>query len=81
MISEYQDPPSRPSYKVVPSKTVVGVDRPVNAACIIHLFHLNEVKFNFLKKLFGCLCPETECKLFADKLENGVKISKWCNFV
>ena len=51
---------------------------------MIHLFHLNEVKFNFLK-LFGCLCfdldPETECKLFADKLEMGVKISKWSNFV
>ena len=45
---------------------------PKLAACMIHLFHLNEVKFNFLK-LFGCLCfdldPETECKLFADKLE------------
>ena len=51
---------------------------------MIHLFHLNEVKFNFLK-LFGCLCfdldPETECKLFADKLEMEVKISKWSNFV
>ena len=38
---------------------------------------LNEVKFNFLKKLFGCLCfdldPETECKLFAHKIRNGVK--------
>ena len=46
---------------------------PKLAACMIHLFHLNEVKFNFLKKLFGYLCfdldPETECKLFADKLE------------
>ena len=53
---------------------------PKLAACMIHLFHLNEVKFNFLKKLFGCLCfdlnPETECKLFADKLEMGVKIFK-----
>ena len=50
------------------------------AACMIHLFHLNEVTFNFLKKLFGCLCfdldPETECKLFADKLEMGVKFFK-----
>ena len=58
---------------------------PKVAACMIHLFHLNEVKFNFLKKLFCCLCfdldPETEFKLFADKLENGVKISKWSNFV
>ena len=47
--------------------------------CIIHLFHLNEVKINFLKKLLGCLCfaldHETEVKLYADKLENGVKIS------
>ena len=38
---------------------------PKFAACMIHLFHSNEVKFNFLKKLFGCLCidldPETEC--------------------
>ena len=46
---------------------------PKLAACMIHLFYLIEVKFNFLKKLFGCLCfdldPETECKLFADKLE------------
>ena len=41
--------------------------------CMIHLFHLNEVKFNFLKKLLGCLCfdldHETEVKLNADKLE------------
>ena len=46
---------------------------PKLAACMIHLFYLNEVKFNFLKKLFGCLCfdldPDTENKLFADKLE------------
>ena len=46
---------------------------PKQAVCMIHLFPLNEVKFNFLKKLFGCLCfdlhPETECKLFAGKLE------------
>ena len=46
---------------------------PKLAASMIHLFHLNEVKFNFLKKLFGCLCfdrdPETECKLIADKLK------------
>ena len=41
--------------------------------CMIHLFHLNEVKFNFLNKLLGCLCfdldHETEVKLNADKLE------------
>ena len=41
--------------------------------CMIHLFHSNAVKFNFLKKLFGCVCfdldPETECKLFAGELE------------
>ena len=53
--------------------------------CIIHLFHLNEVKINFLKKLLGCLCSaldhETDVKLYADKFENGVKISKWSNFV
>ena len=57
---------------------------PKLAACMIHLFHLNEVKFNFLKKLFACLCfdldPETKCKLCAD-VRNGVKISKWSNFV
>ena len=57
---------------------------PKLAACMIHLFHLNEVKFNFLKKLFSCLCfdldPETECTLFAE-VRNGVKISKWSNFV
>ena len=43
---------------------------PKLAACMIHLFHLNEVKFNFLKKLVASvfdLDPETE--LFADKLE------------
>ena len=40
---------------------------------MIHLFNLNDVLFNLLKKLFGFLCldldPETECKLFANKLE------------
>ena len=55
------------------------------AACMIHLFHLNEVKFNFLK-LFSCLCfdldPETECTLFAEvrngeKFQNGVILSKF----
>ena len=48
---------------------------PKLAVCrpMIHLLHLNEVKFNFLKKLFFCLCfvldPETECNLFAAKLK------------
>ena len=42
---------------------------PKLTACMIHLFHLNEVKFNFQKKLVSDLDPETECKLFADKLE------------
>ena len=43
--------------------------------------------FNFLKKLFGCLCfdlnlhLETECKLFDRQVRNGVKISKWGYFV
>ena len=50
---------------------------PKLAACMIYLFHLNEVKFNFLKKRFGRLCfdldPETECKLFADKFEMKFK--------
>ena len=51
---------------------------------MIHLFHSNEMKFNFLKKLVGCLCfdfdPERDCKLFADKFEmdqkfqNGVHV-------
>ena len=60
---------------------------PKLTVCMIHLFHSNEVKFNFLKKLFVWLCfdlnPETECKLFADKLEmeskfqNGVILSKF----
>ena len=40
---------------------------------MFHLFHLNEVKFIFLKKLLDCLCfdfdHETEVKLNADKLE------------
>ena len=39
---------------------------PKLALCMVHLFHMNEAKFDFLKKLFG---PETECKLFADNLE------------
>ena len=39
---------------------------PKLALCMIHLFHMNKSKFNFLEKLFG---PETECKLFADNLE------------
>ena len=47
--------------------------------CMIHLFHLNEVKFNFLKKLLGSLCfdldHETEVKLNADKLEIVLQIS------
>ena len=46
---------------------------PKLAVCMIHLFHSNAVKFNFLKKLFGCDCfdldPETECKSFEGKLE------------
>ena len=46
---------------------------PKLAACMIHLFHLNEVKFNFLKNCSVAsvfdLDPETECKLFAYKLE------------
>ena len=47
---------------------------PKLAACMIHLFHLNEVKFNFLLRSCSVasvfdLDPETECKLFADKLE------------
>ena len=29
---------------------------PKLAVCMIHLFHSNAVKFNFLKKLFGCDC-------------------------
>ena len=37
---------------------------PKLAICMIYLFHSNAVKFNFLKKLFGCVCfdldPETE---------------------
>ena len=60
---------------------------PKLAVCMIHLFHSNAVKFNFLKKLFGCDCfdldPETECKLFCRqvrnevKLKNGVILSKF----
>ena len=45
---------------------------PKLADCMVHLFHLNEEKFNFQSKLFGCFCfdldPEIECRLFADKL-------------
>ena len=51
---------------------------PKLAVCMIHLFHSNAVKFNFLKKLFGCDCfdldPETECKLFCRQVRNEVKI-------
>ena len=49
---------------------------PKLAVCMVHLFHSNAVKFNFLKKLFGCDCfdldPETECKLFCRKVRNEV---------
>ena len=57
---------------------------PKLANCMGHLFHLNEVKFNFLKKLFVCFCfdldPETECKLYADKLKQSknFKIELFC---
>ena len=48
---------------------------PKLAVCMIELFLSNEVIFDFLKKLFSCLCfdldPEIECKLFADNLEMG----------
>ena len=47
------------------------------AVCMIHLFHSNAVKFNFMKKLFGCVCfdlnPETECKLFCRRVRNEEK--------
>ena len=50
---------------------------PKLAVCMIYLFHSNAVKFNFLKKLFGCVCfdldPETECKLFCRRVRNEVK--------
>ena len=58
---------------------------PKLAVCMIHLFHSNAVKFNFLKKLFGCVCfdldPETECKLLCRRVRNEVKIKKLSNFV
>ena len=53
---------------------------PKLTVCMIHLFHSNAVKFNFLKKLFGCDCfdldPETECKLFCRQVRHEVKIKK-----
>ena len=48
---------------------------PKLAVCMIYLFHSNAVTFNFLKKLFGCVCfdldPETESDVsfFAGELE------------